>query len=79
MKPNTILEKLADLEHEQWIEWSKSVAPEVSETRKERWKKYWIPYSDLTEEVKDQDRKYAKKVLKILEEHFESLKTMAPK
>lgn len=60
-----ILEKLSEIEHEQWMEWSKSVASEVSEQRKKRWEKYWIPYKDLTDEVKEQDRKYAKKVLNI--------------
>ncbi|AYK07748.1 hypothetical protein [Brevibacillus laterosporus] len=62
-----IIEKLADLEHEQWVKWSKSVAPEVSLERRERWQAYWIPYSDLSEEVKEQDRIWARKVLEVIE------------
>ncbi|MGG1445034.1 hypothetical protein ABE354_23880 [Brevibacillus laterosporus] len=62
-----IIEKLAELEHEQWIKWSQSVAPEVSPERRERWQTYWIPYSDLSEEVKEQDRVWARKVLEVIE------------
>ncbi len=60
---NELLEKLSDIEHQQWMEWSKSVAPEVSEERRKRWEKLWIPYADLSEEMKEEDRKYARKVL----------------
>ncbi len=61
---NKVLEELAEIEHDQWIEWSKSVADEVSEERRERWKKLWIPYDELSEEEKEKDREYARKVLK---------------
>ncbi len=60
-KQEEIREGLAKLEHDQWVEWSKAVAPEVSPERRERWKKLWIPYSELTEEQKDQDRVWADK------------------
>jgi len=63
-----LLEMLAEIEHEQWMQWSKSVAPEVSKERQERWKKLWIPYADLSEEMKEEDRKYARKVLKLIKE-----------
>jgi len=61
-----VFEKLAALEHEQWMEWSRSVALEVSDKRRRRWEKYWVPYAELDESVKDWDRVWAKKVLKIL-------------
>jgi len=48
------------------MEWSRSVALEVSDKRRRRWEKYWVPYSELDESVKDWDRVWAKKVLKIL-------------
>ena len=66
IKESELLEKLAEIEHEQWIEWSKSVSKEVSPERLERWKKYWIPYDQLEEPVKEQDRVYARKVIAIL-------------
>lgn len=70
------MEKLAELEHEQWMEWSKAVAAEVSDERRKRWKKYWVPYSELSEKVKEQDRVWARKVIKAMfeaiEENFSS-------
>ena len=33
------------------------------ESRLERWGKLWIPYEELSEEMKDSDRKYAQKML----------------
>jgi len=67
-KENLLVEKLAELEHEQWMEWSKHIAgrESISEGRYQRWCKQWIPYKDLTEEEKEQDRKYARKVLEII-------------
>jgi hypothetical protein len=58
------LERVAEVEHEQWMAWSKAVAPEVSPERRARWKKSWIPYKDLPEEEKEKDRQWARKALK---------------
>lgn len=65
---NDLLEILASLEHKQWIDWSKQLVKEenISEERVKRWEKYWIPYNNLPEEIKDLDRKYAKKVINII-------------
>jgi len=60
-------EKVAELEHEQWIAWSRAVADEVETARRARWKKLWIPYSELTEEQKDQDRRWADIALQVIE------------
>lgn len=65
-----LLEELAELEHEQWIEWSKAIAPEINTAyfmpHLERWKKCWVPYSKLSESDKEHDRKWARKILAIL-------------
>ena len=61
-------ERLADLEHEQWMKWAGSVMPEVSQGRQDRWQGYMVPYAELTEKVKDYDRKWADKILDILQE-----------
>lgn len=62
-EPEPLLERLARLEHQQWMAWSQSVAPEVSPDRRERWRKYWVPYEDLPEDIKELDRVWARKVL----------------
>ena len=58
------VERVAEVEHEQWATWSKSVAHEVSPERRARWEKYWIPYKDLPDDVKEQDRVWARKALR---------------
>ena len=58
-----VREQLAELEHEQWIAWSKDIAETetITEARIERWKELWCPYSELTEAQKDQDREWGDK------------------
>ena len=61
-------EKFAELEHEQWITWSKSVADieDISENKLNRWRNFWIPYSQLDEYVKEDDRKWADKIINLI-------------
>jgi len=61
-----VFEELAALFHEQWMEWSKNIVPEVSAKRRKSWEKYWVPYSELDESVKERSRESAGKVLEIL-------------
>ena len=63
---DSVLERLAALEHEQWMAWSQSVAAEVSAERRQRWQSCWVPYEDLPDEVKEEDRLSARKVLAAL-------------
>lgn len=87
--PNELLEELSNLEHEQWCDWSKSVASDMGklinlidldkldktdlefvESQKERlkrWESYWVDYDDLSDDVKQQDRDYAIKVIEIFD------------
>ncbi|HZY88737.1 MAG TPA: hypothetical protein VFE78_28190 [Gemmataceae bacterium] len=62
-----LLERLAELEHEQWVAWSRGVAAEVSAERRRRWEACWVPYAELPEEVKELDRAWARKALAALE------------
>jgi hypothetical protein len=57
------IERVAEVEHEQWMAWSKAVAPEVSPERRARWRKLWVPYQDLPEDEKAKDREWARKAL----------------
>jgi hypothetical protein len=62
------IEKLSELEHSQWWSYSKNISEteNISEERLNRWKECWKPYSELTEEQKEQDRIWARKVLELL-------------
>ena len=64
-----VRELLANLEHEQWILWSKNIAAteKITPIRLKRWKQLWRPYSKLTKAQKDQDREWADKVIMIIE------------
>ena len=61
-------EQLAELEHEQWIAWSKDIADteNITPARLARWQTLWRPYNELTEAEKDQDREWADKAIKIM-------------
>jgi len=61
-------EQLAELEHDQWIAWSKNIAQSetIAPARLERWEVLWRPYSELTEAEKNQDREWGDKDLKLM-------------
>ncbi len=58
------VERLASLIHDEWMSWSKTLAErgEVIPEKVEWWRRYWVPYDELPELVKDQDREWAYKV-----------------
>ena len=82
-----LLERLSELEHVQWQNWSKSVSGDLkrlielcdkfsdnlNEEEKEfinsqkerliRWEGMWIPYDELSEDLKELDRNYARKIM----------------
>lgn len=69
MNNANLLEALANLEHQQWREWAMSIMASelISEERKNRWIPLCVAsYWELTEEQKEQDRKWAKQVLEIV-------------
>ena len=69
---NRLREELSELEHEQWIYWAKDILKEenIKKEREERWEdEGFKPYSKLTEKMKDFDREWANKVIKILEKN----------
>ncbi len=82
-----IIEELSNLEHEQWMYWTKAVIGKLEKQYEEcksdeerngcdlalkllqrNWTKNWIPYSELSEEVKEHDRKWARKILPFIQE-----------
>ncbi len=64
-----LIEELADIEHQQWIHWSQSVAENIPFPLRSKWQKSWIPYPELNEELKEMDRVWARKVLALLQKH----------
>ena len=52
------IEELAAIEHDQWVEWAKAISDleNLSPERVKRWKKLYVPYAELSEESKEQDR-----------------------
>ena len=63
-----LVESLAELEHEQWIKWASTImqTEKISDGRIARWKDCFKPYSELSEEMKEFDREWARKALAIL-------------
>jgi hypothetical protein len=79
------LEQLAKLEHEQWIYYSKDVANRINNASSlellqnetvNKWRTKWTDYLSLSEQDKDKDRIWAKKVLELLKINKESLKSI---
>ncbi|MBE6495838.1 MAG: hypothetical protein E7Z78_05275 [Methanobrevibacter thaueri] len=89
-----LLERLSELEHEQWCEWSSHLSQELSsllvildklddelsdedkqtifniKSKLNRWNELQIPYSELSEEEKEKDRVYARKIISILDDEI---------
>lgn len=64
--PDELMEALAGIEHEQWKHWSQAVADHVDPATRARWQHSWKDYADLTEEMKEADRVWARKVVALL-------------
>jgi len=61
-----VVERCAELEHYQWMEWAQNVMDTeqgLSADRRERWSSLMVPYAELSEEMKDHDRKWARLAL----------------
>jgi len=67
-----LLEKFAELEHEQWAAWANNLLKEenLSLERKERWSRFLVPYSELPDEIKESDRIWARKVFERFKEAY---------
>jgi hypothetical protein len=62
-----LLERLAELEHEQWAHWMNYMFANRTPENIARWKKQAkTSYFELSEKEKESDREWARKVLQIL-------------
>jgi len=74
---NKLLEAVSSVFHDAWVEWSKSLAEkeQLSAERLARWSILWVPYEELDGKMKEEDRKWARKVLEttsfVAQQHFE--------
>lgn len=60
-----LIERLSDLEHMQWIHWTRYFLENDTIENKLRWNKQALKiYSQLSEEDKEKDRKFARLVIK---------------
>jgi hypothetical protein len=65
---DTVLEELAALEHEQWSHWTRYLLDNLSPENIARWQRQIeTPYRELSEEEKEKDRIWARKVLATIE------------
>lgn len=64
---DAVLEKLADLEHEQWAHWTRYMLDNLTDENINRWRlQIETPYSELTEKEKESDRSWARKAIKLI-------------
>jgi hypothetical protein len=64
--PDDLVELLAKIEHVQWMHWSQAVAAEVSTRTRAKWQRSWVDYAELSEELKEVDRIWARNVVMLL-------------
>ena len=68
MNKKELIEKLADLEHEQWCHWTKFFLQWQTPERRIKWDiQCKTKYKDLSEKEKESDRVWARKVLELLD------------
>ena len=69
-----LLERLAELEHEQWAHWISYQLRVGVKLDMEQWKRWHdlarIPYTNLSEKEKESDREWARKVLVLLQDYI---------
>lgn len=61
-----LVEALAEIEHAQWMHWSRAVAVDVATATRDKWLRSWVDYAELTDEMKEADRVWARKVVALL-------------
>lgn len=64
-----LIEALAVIEHEQWMHWSRAVVADVPAATRAKWRGSWVAYAQLPDKLKEADRLWARKVVKLLREH----------
>jgi hypothetical protein len=57
---------MAVLAHRLWTHWSQHIAEEedISEERLNRWQELWVPFNELSSEMKEKDEELVERFLK---------------
>jgi hypothetical protein len=64
MPSDELLEALAAAEHEQWTHWTRHLLDNLTPENIARWRRQCdTPYADLSEEEKEKDREWARRVV----------------
>lgn len=63
-----LIEALAAIEHEQWVHWSRATAADVPVAMQQKWRRSWVKYAELPDDLKEADRIWARKVASLLRE-----------
>ena len=62
-----VIDRISEIIHEAWTEWSKSVSDieyfAQLILKVDRWEELWIPYEQLSDEMKEKDREWARKII----------------
>jgi hypothetical protein len=62
-----LLEQLAALEHEQWARWTEHMLNNLTPDNIARWRRQIdTPYASLSEQEKESDREWARRILALL-------------
>jgi hypothetical protein len=65
---NSLRERLAALEHQQWAHWTRHLLDNLTPENAERWRRQIdTPYERLSEAEKRSDREWADRVLELIE------------
>ena len=72
MSEDKLIEKLSDLEHDQWSHWTKYMLDNLTDENIARWRRQIdTPYSELSEKEKESDREWARKVIDVINQRGE--------
>lgn len=71
-----MIEELSSAIHDWWMDWAKTIMKfeKLSEERSKRWESCFVPYADLSEEMKEKDREIARDFMKIMDLKLEGMK-----
>lgn len=73
------LERISSEVHDAWVEWTKHIQRRVKPVWRERWKKLFVDYDELPEFEKAKDRKFARRIQKVIKSGAEEQEKMRKK